>query len=389
MLIDPEVHKDRHGVVKPLFSVKGVEQLAPVALNNVSRMIAKMNASFDKGLPVDLTRLIRLLTIDTIMVLLFNKNMNLLESEEEEPQFAGTMKMFADNFLVMKHFAILARLSAQIPESWAEKLIPGYVPFRKQSSKWIHDIKNQKKRDGLYVTEEGGRSTYFDLLLDANKSRGYEAFNEEVLIDEALAMCFAGTDTTSFALSLGAYHLVSNPTKLQTLREELDGVPANAAGLLEYRDVRALPYLTAVIKEILRISPPVPGIIPRRVPTTVSSAIGMITHDPALFSEPNSFFPERWLSDDSKDLEKWFLVFSRGSRGCLGQKSVPWTLLAVFHPLTVHSVAYLELYVVLANLFRRFDMTLYKTDETTVQWKESAAARLCNHVKVTVDSVRR
>lgn len=65
------------------------------------------------------------------MVLLFNKNMNLLESEEEEPQFAGTMKMFADNFLVMKHFAILARLSAKIPESWAEKLIPGYVPFRK------------------------------------------------------------------------------------------------------------------------------------------------------------------------------------------------------------------------------------------------------------------
>lgn len=63
MLIDPEVHKDRHSVVKPLFSVKGVEALAPVALNNVSRMIAKMNASFEKGLPVDMTRLIRLLTV--------------------------------------------------------------------------------------------------------------------------------------------------------------------------------------------------------------------------------------------------------------------------------------------------------------------------------------
>lgn len=58
-------------------------------------------------------------------------------------------------------------------------------------------------------------------------------------------MCFAGTDTTSFALSLGAYHLVSNPIKLQTLREELDGVPANADGLLEYRDLRTLPYLVS------------------------------------------------------------------------------------------------------------------------------------------------
>lgn len=60
----------------------------------------------------------------------------------------------------------------------------------------------------------------------------------------------------------------------------------------------------------------------------------------------------------------------------------------MFHPLTVYSVAYLELYVVIANVFKRFNMSLYKTDETTVDWKESAAARLCNHVKVTVDSVR-
>lgn len=63
MLIDPEAHKDRYGVVKPLFSIRGMEQLAPVAVNNVSRMIEKINASFEKGLPVDMTRLIRLLTV--------------------------------------------------------------------------------------------------------------------------------------------------------------------------------------------------------------------------------------------------------------------------------------------------------------------------------------
>lgn len=58
-------------------------------------------------------------------------------------------------------------------------------------------------------------------------------------------MCFAGTDTTSFALSLGTYHLLSNPSKLKILREELDAVPVNANGMLEYRDVRNLPYLVS------------------------------------------------------------------------------------------------------------------------------------------------
>lgn len=58
-------------------------------------------------------------------------------------------------------------------------------------------------------------------------------------------MCFAGTDTTSFALSLGTYHLLSNLSKLKILREELDAVPVNANGMLEYRDVRNLPYLVS------------------------------------------------------------------------------------------------------------------------------------------------
>lgn len=63
MLIDPEVHKDRYAVVKPLFSAKGVEPLAPVALKNMSRLMEKMKVSFEKGSPVDMTRLIRLLTV--------------------------------------------------------------------------------------------------------------------------------------------------------------------------------------------------------------------------------------------------------------------------------------------------------------------------------------
>ncbi|RYO88783.1 hypothetical protein DL763_005863 [Monosporascus cannonballus] len=384
MLIDPEEHKERHTIVKPLFSVKGVEQLAPIALTNMARVIEKMKEALEKGVPINITRLYRALTIDTIMRLLFDKHTNLVMCEEEEHEYLATMRMFADNFLVMKHFPILARLSVHLPESWAIKLIPGYVPFRKQSSKWIQEIERRQEYDDIHAAE-GGRNTYFDLLLRENKARGYRAFSEVVLVDEALAMCFAGTDTTTFALSLGTFYLLKNPTKLRTLREELDGVTPNGDGLLEYRDVRSLPYLTAIIKEILRVSSPVPGIIPRRVPqggskvagyylapgTTVSVSIRMINYNPDLYHEPNSFIPERWLGPEGKELEKWFLTFSRGSRACLGQ-----------------NVAWMELYVCLANSFRQFDMTLYKTDEKTVDWKDSAAARLCNHVKVTVDAVR-
>jgi cytochrome P450 len=38
-----------------------------------------------------------------------------------------------------------------------------------------------------------------------------------------------------------------------------------------------------------------------------------------IFPEPESFVPERWL-DESTDLDKWLVAFSRGPRMCLGIK---------------------------------------------------------------------
>ena len=95
---------------------------------------------------------------------------------------------------------------------------------------------------------------------------------------------------------MATYYLLKNPEKLEQLFEELKGVKKNSQGMLEYRDICRLPYLvsthmhppchlsswqedsewttylthirnqTAVIKESLRLSSPVPGVIPRVVP---------------------------------------------------------------------------------------------------------------------------
>jgi cytochrome P450 len=67
-------------------------------------------------------------------------------------------------------------------------------------------------------------------------------------------------------MSLSTYYLLSNPDKLEKLRQEIQTVQPNDEGLLEFAALRTLPYLTAVIKESLRMSSPVPGVIPRCVP---------------------------------------------------------------------------------------------------------------------------
>lgn len=44
--------------------------------------------------------------------------------------------------------------------------------------------------------------------------------------------------------------------------------------------------------------------------------------NPEIFPEPAVFDPERWLQENSHDLDKYLVAFSKGPRSCLGIKSV-------------------------------------------------------------------
>ena len=120
-----------------------------------------------------------------------------------------------------------------------------------------------------------------------------------------------------------------------------------------------LPYLQAVIEESLRMYPPVPEILPRRTPPEgamvagqwVPGNISLGVHqwsayrDAANFAEPDTFAPERWLSDAparfAHDRKDALQPFSHGPRNCLGK-----------------NLAYNEMRSILARVIFAFDMEL-------------------------------
>ncbi|KAI8258418.1 Cytochrome P450 monooxygenase BOT1 [Colletotrichum sp. SAR11_239] len=314
MLIDPEEHKQRRNTVKSLFSTRQMDQLAPSILDVVRRAMNRAQRSYDRGAPLNIQALWSSVTVDTIMSVLFDRQMNFVDSDEEMPPFLDAMTKFADNFLLTKHFPLMNRLAVGLPMS---------------------------------IAASDGRPTYFDLLLRSN-AKMPNGLNREALVDEAFVLCFAGTDTTGIGLSLGTYYLLKNPEKLNKMLDELKTVKTNAEGLFEYRELCNLPYLS-----------------------TVSQAIRTIHDNPDIFPEPERFIPERWLGENGWELEKWFVPFSKGTRACIGL-----------------NVAYMEMYLCLANLFTRFNMSLYKTDDNTTQWADGPAARIRESVKVNIDSVK-
>jgi cytochrome P450 len=177
-------------------------------------------------------------------------------------------------------------------------------------------------------------------------------------IDIAIAQMkmfqFAGHDTTASTLCF-AYHLLwTNPATLAKIRAEHDLVlgtdPSQAASRITASPplLNKLPYTSAVIKETLRLFPPVgtarqgqPNfslVHPEtgtRYPTAGFLLFGCSAaahRSPAFWPRPDDFVPERWLAGEGDPLhvrKNAFRPFELGPRNCVGQELAQLELRAI------------------------------------------------------------
>ncbi|XP_029926693.1 cytochrome P450 1B1 [Myripristis murdjan] len=144
----------------------------------------------------------------------------------------------------------------------------------------------------------------------------------------------ASQDTLSTALQWIILILVRFPEMQVRLQQEVDKV-VDRSRLPTIEDQTQLPYVMAFIYEIMRYTSFVPLTIPHST-TADTSLMGYfipknsvvfvnqwsINHDPAIWMQPETFDPERFLDEDgalNKDLTSSVLIFSLGKRRCIGE----------------------------------------------------------------------
>lgn len=152
------------------------------------------------------------------------------------------------------------------------------------------------------------------------------------LADEAQLMIGAGLETTAWALTVTSFHLINNPVILKKLRAELEAAIPKPTSELDSLSLEQLPYLSACIREGIRLSYGVSARNPRISPdkltkykdwvipagTPVSMTTVDIHHDEHIFPNSRSFIPERWLDNPKTakgdNLNRYFVAFGKGAR---------------------------------------------------------------------------
>lgn len=201
--------------------------------------------------------------------------------------------------------------------------------------------------------------------------KGMDSNFEAIARSSIKLFILAGYDTTSTTLCY-AYHLLStHPRTAQLLRQEHDSVlgsvPSAAAEVIanDPHLLNRLPYTLAVLKETLRLYPPVdigsagskdmvlsdPSTGMKYPTEGMSLGISPYTFhiDPTYWPRPLEFLPERWLPSTSSpdtqsenlhvsEKEAW-RPFGHGPRVCIGKE-----------------LALTELKLVLALTVREFDV---------------------------------
>jgi len=281
-------------------------------------------------------------TLNIIGAASFNYNFNALEAEDSlSSLFANSIASLRPSILSF----LLGRFARAIPTS-ATKQRKELIDGLNASVDQI--IKNERKQHQTMEFNQKKARNILSLLFDAKDNETGLSLTDAELRDEVKTFVIAGHETTSTLLCWVFYCLAQNPQVEVKLLQEVDSLNGQLPSPEELD--QKLPYLNNVIKEVLRLYPPVPFVVRNatadeilagyKIPkgTRIVIPAYLVHRSPNYWENPTVFDPNRWnksgINDHQPNQELdssiessstikhpyAYLPFIHGIRNCIGQR---------------------------------------------------------------------
>ncbi|RDA90700.1 hypothetical protein CP533_4954 [Ophiocordyceps camponoti-saundersi (nom. inval.)] len=344
---DGDDHKAQRRKLSPAFSLKHIRQLYPVFWAKGDESALAMAPAASQGAVIDIHSWAVRCALDVIGIASMGYDFDAVA--DENPPLARaysqlTAASWQDGLLILLETVVPKRFVARLPLRRSREIGESLNLIQTACRKGIEATKKSMAA-GLHT-----RPDICSVGLDAG-------FTDEQLVEQLNTFLFAGHHAIAKTLTAAVYALCCFPEKQAQLREELRSHlprffgPERGQGfeLPSFAEIDGLPYLNAVVKEVLRkysvgttsreakCDAVVQGLyIPR------GTAIKLATHatsvDPELWGEDAcEFRPERWLESEASSeavagagagtdrgatnggasSNYAFLPFMHGPQGCL------------------------------------------------------------------------
>ncbi|KAF9034988.1 cytochrome P450 [Hymenopellis radicata] len=220
---------------------------------------------------------------------------------------------------------------------------PEYFPwpgthFKKVAKLWRSHYDAMVNEPFEFAKSQIATGVYEESFVSKWLCKGISPEDEDTLKHATGAMLGGtGGETTAVALSVFFLMMTLHPQVQEAAQKELDAVVGRDR-LPTFEDRPRLPYIDAIVKEVLRIHPPVPLSLPHStteadvhdgyyIPKASIIFINFwkMTHDPEIHPNPENFDPTRFLGP-TPEQDPAELIFGFGRRICPGLRLADATL---------------------------------------------------------------
>lgn len=346
---DENRHNDLRAKMAAGYSGKENDHLEDSVDANIARLLKLLESKYlstDTDFkPVDFAPKSQYFTLDVISEIAFGEAFGNLEADDDVASYIKASDETIPFIIVLGIFPWLAR----IVYSWPCKYL----------------LPSDKDKDGMGKLMRIAKAVSAERFGENRKDRRdmlgsfiRHGLSQQEMQHEILLQLVAGSDTTAQAIRGTLLYIVTNPPVQEKLLRELS--TAKISNPIKDAEARELPYLQAVIKEGLRIYPPVTGLFLKEVPpggdtlngifvpggACIGSAAFGVMRNPKIWgNDANLFRPERWLEADRETLQQMELnlelSFGYGRYQCLGK-----------------NIARMELNKIFVGLLRHFEFTI-------------------------------
>ncbi|KAG0695944.1 cytochrome P450 [Suillus ampliporus] len=350
-----ESHRRQRKALTPAFSSTSIRKLTSVFYDSAYKAKCAwdtiMESSKDGNAVIEVQNWMNHISLDTIGIAGFSHDFGSLNGKhasvtEVFDRFGNNSRASAVNQLVVM-LGQAFPISAKYPTK-RRGLIKN---LNATMGEIFNDLLDRSRREkDANVNETEQEKSIIGLLIKAESQDAELHLSKEEAVAEMMVLLTAGYETTSISLTWALIRLSQHPDIQTRLREELLAFGADPT----YDQLKVnLPYLDAVVHEILRLHPAIPefnrlaiadDVIPLSEPvraasgemtdrisvakgTLISISVGAINRSCALWGpDAKEFNPDRWLAEGgisgkAKEVQghRHLLTFVDGPRTCLGK----------------------------------------------------------------------